>query len=104
MPTQIEGVTSASGLPGTLLASGGAFSAALGLRTVALKGISAHDGQPYMIRRIDGRQVRGMCVGICMHVHTECVTGCMRTVALKGISAHDGQPYMIRRIDGRQVR
>lgn len=50
-------MTSASGLPEAPLTSGGAFSTALGLRTVALKGISALDGQPYMIRRIDGRQV-----------------------------------------------
>jgi hypothetical protein len=32
-------------------------SAALGVRTCAIKGVNSHDGQAYALRRVDGKQV-----------------------------------------------
>jgi len=40
---------------------------------VALKAVSSQDGQPYMLRRVDGRQVC-VCVRVCVRV---CVSVCV---------------------------
>jgi len=66
-------VTSVTGLEGSPLGAGGAFSTALGVRSVALKAVSSQDGQPYMLRRVDGRQVC-VCVRVCVRV---CVSVCV---------------------------
>ena len=45
------------------------MSAVLGVRTMVVKGVNAHDGQGYVLRVVDGKQVRhhGVLLRVLFH-------------------------------------